>query len=145
MRNRGWALVLVAVLLAMAATPVLADRASNGPGEMQIKPVEQYRWRTSNTIFSLVGAVTAVGEDSITVLVHAGNRNVKDYVGLELTLLVDEDTKYMQWTEEGSVPASLAEVMVDDYVNVHGKVLEGVYTAKRITIDVPVYCLTSAE
>ena len=66
MRNKGWALVLVAVLLAMAATPVLADRASNGPGEMQIKPVEQFRWRTSNTIFSLVGAVTAVGEDSIT-------------------------------------------------------------------------------
>ena len=145
MRNKGWALVLAVLVLAMAATPVLADKTSNGPGEWQIKPAEQYRWRMSSTIFSLVGTVTAVGEDSITVLVQAGNRNVKDYVGLELTLLIDDHTKVMQWTDEGSVPVTLADVQVDDAVNVHGKVVEGVYTAMRITVDVPLYCLAPSQ
>jgi hypothetical protein len=92
-----------------------------------------------------VGTVTQVGTDSISVQVAAGNRNVKEYVGEELILLLGEATKYMQWAEEGSVPIELADVAAGDTVNVHGILDEGTFTATRITVEVPLYCPAPAS
>jgi hypothetical protein len=140
--NRKWMVVavvvvalLVAAVPAMAAGPGSGNRfgAANGLGGGQ-------QLRQGRDAFALVGTITALGTDTITVQVQAGNRYVKDYIGQELAVQVTANTKYMRWTQNGSVPIGFADLEVGDSTNIHGLVSDDIFTATRVTVDVPMLC-----
>ncbi len=137
--KKSWTLLILVVLATLiAATPALAA----GPGN-QNQQENQHRYGVgvpqlhNGQIFALTGAITALGTDSITVLVRNGNRLIKPYIGQELVVQVTESTRYRQWTPEGCVPITFEDLEVGDTTSIEGTGSEGIFTAARVTVDVP--------
>ena len=132
MRKKLVILAMVALITLVAVTPVLARRGgpggSGGGGQPQL--------------FALVGTITAIGSDTITVQVVDGNRFVWPYIGqgLTLTVQVTDSTRFFEWTPDGRVPITLADVAESDTTSIHGTVANDVFTANWVTVDVP--CVT---
>jgi hypothetical protein len=110
--------------------------------------------------FYLQGTIFAVdtGAGTVTVTLTHGNAKVKDYIGSELTLLTNESTDLFQITQgdeiSGSigtdesaesdtnddgtpsnrVPISIDELEVGQKVAIHGNLVDGVFTARLITV-----------
>jgi hypothetical protein len=137
MKKKWMLLILVVLAMTIAATPALAA----GPGS-QNRQGNQHRYElgpqpNDRYAFALTGTITAIGADSITVLVHNGNRLVKPYIGQELVVQVTDNTRYRQWTPEGCIPIAFEDVEVGDTTSIQGTVSEGVFIAARVTVDVP--------
>jgi hypothetical protein len=139
--NKRWMFATLALLMVLvAASPAMAAGAAN-----QSRHEDQNGNRTGaelgrlpgKPVFALTGTVTALGADSISVLVYKGNRFVKSYLGQELVVLVAENTRYWQWTPDGYIPIGLDDVQVGDTTSMQGLVSDGTLTARRVTIDVP--------
>ncbi|MCX8068611.1 MAG: DUF5666 domain-containing protein [Anaerolineae bacterium] len=125
---RRWILLLlVAVIVAMTATPALAT----GKTPPKRQP------------FNLVGRITAVdtGAGTVTVEVLRGNRVVKPFIGKTVTVQTDAATRFLKKMEMGIVPISLADLQVGDAVSVQGRRAGEVWTAYRITVGASLYHL----
>lgn len=92
--------------------------------------------------FSLVGEITNLddGTQTVTVKVLQGNRWVKAYIGSELTIATSTSTRFL--TNDGitTTPITFSDLAIDDQVSVLGKLVNGVWTATRITVDLKVPC-----
>jgi hypothetical protein len=132
--------LVVVVLLLVAASPALACSPSHQnqhENQNRNQTGEQPDLLPGKPIFALTGTITAVGADSITVLVYNGNRLVRPYFGQELAVLVTESTRYWQWTPDGYVPIGFGDVQIGDTTSIRGLVSDETFTALRVTIDVP--------
>ena len=121
MKKKLVVLTMVLAITLLAVTPALAGRGGNGGGGQQF--------------FTLVGNVTVIGSDTITV--EALNDR---FAGQTITVQVTDNTIFMQWTPVGSVPYSFDKMAVGDSVNIKGTMTGGEYIASRVTVDVPLYC-----
>lgn len=146
-------LILAAVLALLAAGPVMAaggGRNSNGGhhnGHQNGHQMERAREQGSEGLrrrqyFTLVGLISGLADDSVTVQVHSGNRFVKPYVGEVLAVQIDEATEYRRWTPAGCVLIEPAEVEVGDAASIHGTVTGEGFLAERVTVDVHADCCT---
>ncbi len=130
MKKALWLAVAVMALLAVITVPAMASGDNH-----------QKRW--SGTRFGLVGQVTAVDADTgtITVLVHTGSWQVKDYIGQELPVSTDGDTSFLRYGHPKCEFITFADIQVGACISASGVVLadEGadVFLASRITVDVP--------
>ena len=138
MKKRWMLLILVVLTALIAAAPALAA----GPGN-QNRQENQHRYGVgvpqlhNGQNFTLTGTITVLGADSITVLIRNGNHLIKPYIGQELVVQVTESTRYRQWTPEGCVPITFEDLEVGDTTSIQGTVSEEVFTAARVTVDVP--------
>lgn len=114
---KRWLLfMLLFGLLFAAVTPVYA--AGNNP--------------RSN--FTLAGKITAIGDNTVTIQVLAGNKTVKPFVGKELTVTVTDATRFLFNDGTVTTPITFADLKIGDPVSVRGKAANGVWTASRITV-----------
>ncbi len=113
-------LTMVLTLTLVAVTPAMAgvnQRRGGGHGKQQD--------------FALVGTVTAIGNDTITV------QAVNDrFAGQSITVKVTGDTRFVRWTPDGGVPATFDDLNMDDSVNVKGTIADGTFFASRVMMDV---------
>ena len=125
MRKKLVVLAMVALLALVAVTPALAagNRGPGGKGGPQF--------------FSVLGDISDVGSDTITVVVEDGSRLVWPYIGEELTVYVTTSTAFYRWTDEGRVPIDFDDVEEGDTTNIHGTVTNGKFTADRVTVSPP--------
>lgn len=128
MKRRVWLGIAVLVLLAAAVMPVMAEGDKN-----------RVRWQ--GNVFSLVGEVTAVDTEyrTITVEVHTGNRQIKAYIGEELTINTRTDTMFLRLGEIKCEVITLEDVAEGDYVSVSGHMVDTLFVAKRVTVGVPLH------
>jgi len=89
--------------------------------------------------FNLVGQVTAVDtiSSTLTMKVLGGNDAVKDKIGTEITLQTDASTVFHRFGHPSRTPVTLGDIQVDDYLMVNGRIVDGVYVAKLVIINVP--------
>jgi len=121
-----YAALLALVLLAVAVVPVLAaPETAKGP----------------RGTFSLVGNITTIGTDSITVSVVSGNTLVKPYVGQELTVTVTASTRYLLKDDDIVSIITFADLQVGQAVSINGTFANSVWTAKRVTAGASLSCL----
>jgi hypothetical protein len=115
-------LALVLLLTTVSAVPVLAEAQNTVAAAPQ-------------GAFSLVGKITAKGNQSITVKVWWGNTLVQQYKGQELEIQVDENTLY--FFKQGTIvePISFSELAVGQRVRVTGDTAEDVWTASKVTVQ----------
>ena len=125
MRKKLVILAIVALITLVAVTPALARHGGPGGNGGGGRPQR----------FSLVGIITAIGSDTITVQT-LNNR----FAGQVLTVQVTDSTSFMRWTPTGSVPTTFDAVAVDDSTNIKGTVIDEVFVASRVMVDVPLYC-----
>ena len=140
MKTRLTLVILVVLAMLIAASPALAAGPANqnrhqnqernrAEGQPEPLPGRQF--------FTLTGIIAALGSDSITVLVHNGNRFVKPYVGQELAVRVTGDTRYREYTPGGCVPIGFGDLQVGDTTSIQGTVSDEVFAAQWVTVDVP--------
>jgi hypothetical protein len=136
MKRKLAVLLLVALVALIAATPALAAGRSRGNerqygegGSPERRQIQQY--------FSLVGVITALDGDTITVEVYHGNRIIRPYIGEELTIKLTSSTRYRQWQPGGCIPISFDGVAVGDTASIQGTVSDDIFTAQRVPVDVP--------
>lgn len=138
MGKRGFLLVIVIVTGLASATPVLAAGPRRG-GERNIQ-------RNDPPYFTLVGTVNGTPTyPDIVVTVHQGNRFVKEWVGLDVAVQVIADTEYRRWTPAGCIPAEWADVEDQVTISIHGLVIDDLFVAERVTVDVPLLCCSVAK
>lgn len=110
--------LLVVVMLLISTFPVFAASA-NTSGK--------------RTLFMLTGRITSIQGSTVTVDVLAGKPIVHPYVGQTLDIQTTDGTRFLLKTEAGTVAISLADLAVDQNVSVQGEVVDGLWTATRIT------------
>ena len=156
--KKRWALLIFIVLATLvAAAPALAaghggqqqgnqyQQANQGQQANQYQQANQNQQGnqigepqpSGRQMFSLTGTITALGTDSITVLVRNGNHLVKPYIGQELVVQVTGATRYRQWTANGCIPITIEDLEAGDATSIQGTVSEEVFIAARVTVDVP--------
>lgn len=64
----------------------------------------------------------------------AGKPSVHPYIGQVLDIQITDSTHFLLKTETDTVTISLADLTVEQNVSVQGEVVNGVWTAARITI-----------
>jgi hypothetical protein len=127
-------LATIVLVLLVAATPSLAAGGGphGGPGG------GGQGGQGGRSLFALVGSIAEIGEDTITVQVVEGNWFVWPYVGETLAVQVTVDTLFYQWTLEGRVPITAADITEGDLASIHGTVTaDGAFIASWMTVDIP--------
>jgi hypothetical protein len=122
-----WAMVALVALVTV--TPALA--AGNG---------HEGNGGSHQQFFSVLGTITAIGADTITVEVVDGSRLVWSCVDEddELTVNVTGSTLYYERTADGLDPIEFGDVEVGNTTNIHGTVAEDgdftAFTADWVTV-----------
>jgi len=127
--------VLLAVFaLAFAAvTPAFA--AGKGPGGGQGSQ------KGPRGTFALVGTISAIGSNTVTVQVIRGNNLVKPYIGTPVTVTVSSATRYLYRDGATTTTISFADLKVGQPVSVNGTLANSVWIATRITVGASLSCL----
>jgi|APMed6443717190_1056831.scaffolds.fasta_scaffold187829_1 hypothetical protein len=110
-------LLIVALALLITITPALA--ASTGK------------------IFTVLGTIAAVTDAGITVAVVDANKLARPYIGDELDVNVTPSTICYEYVVDGSnVLIDCSAIAENDTVNVRGRVVNDIFYAQVITINV---------
>jgi hypothetical protein len=136
MKRKLVIVVLVVSVALLATTPALAAGPRGGKGQQHKRGGNQGAQPVRQS-FSLVGIMTAVDSSSITVQVYSGNRLAQPYVGQALTVQLTGSTRYRQWQPGGCIPISFDGVAVGATASIQGTVSDDIFTAQRVTVDVP--------
>jgi hypothetical protein len=131
MKKALWIIATVVAVLALATVPTLAGGDKH-----------RHRWRGAR--FALVGEVTAVDAETltITVQVEKGSKPVRPHVGEALTVATGERTRFLRHGERPPEVIGFQDVEVGARVGINGVVKpddEGnrVFLAWRVVVDVP--------
>ena len=123
MRRKAVIWAMVALVALATVTPALAS--ANGVND-----------GSQPQFFSVLGTITAIGGDTITIQVSEGSRLVWPHIGQTLTTQVTPATLYYEWTPYGLVPITLGDVELGDRTNIHGRVAEdATFTAERVIVS----------
>ncbi|MCI0518886.1 MAG: hypothetical protein L0Z70_01345 [Chloroflexi bacterium] len=122
---KKFSLILITLILLLATTaPALA--ASTPPGR---------------TFFSAVGPIVNIESGMITVNVVTGSTLVKPYIGMDLPIHLNNQTRILVKTDDGTVVGTFSDLEVGQIVSVRGSYTNDEFTAKLITIDSCPSCL----
>jgi hypothetical protein len=94
--------------------------------------------------YALSGTIIALDPTAttITVEVYSGNRLMKDYLDTAVTLETMSITRFLLRNDDGSAtPISFEELEVGQTVSSHGTLVDGVFTATRVTMGAVLDCL----
>jgi hypothetical protein len=119
------------------------------------------------TPFYLQGTISAIdtGTGRLTVTLMHGNAQVKEYLGTDLTLQTSDGTLIFQITQgeetdegteqtatpttnsnpssDGSdsnrIPITFDQLVIGQKVTIHGNLVDGVYTARLITVYIQMH------
>ena len=132
MKKTLWLGLLVVAVLAMTIAPALAGGDKN-----------RQHWRSGDR-FALVGEVTAVDADELTITVRVwmGSGLVKEYLDEELTITTTAETRFRRFDDPPCEFITFEDVEVGDFVSVAGVVADDLFLAQRVTVDVPLEDLT---
>ena len=155
---------LVVIMLAVSVVPALAaggpptergtgsgicDGSHAGYGGQNAYGSQGgYGNQASNSLrtpFALSGTITAVDSatQTVSVSVACGNRLAYPYVDQEVTLVTNPSTRYLLRNPDGSVtPITFADLAAGEQISNHGVLVDGVWTASRITSGALLNCLS---
>ncbi len=110
---------------------------SAGPGPMTISgsgAITPSRMGSTGEMFSLTGTIAEIGTGSLTVNVLHGSKLAQPLIGSAASIVVTDQTTYLYNDGTLATPITFADLQVDDPVSVKGSVVDGVWTATRITV-----------
>ena len=134
-------ITLVLVLLAVTVVPALAaggPPAGKGPG------AGKSAGRIGVSTFALAGTIASIDPTAhtVTVAVVSGNKQAKQYIGQNLTLLTTVSTRFLLRNPDSvATPITFADLSVGQKVSVNGQLTDNVWVATRITVGARLICL----
>lgn len=123
-------ILVLFILLVILTTSTVPALAASGPNRVGVRHGPQ----PDN--FSIVGTLTAIDNQArtLTVLVMAGNRLVRPYLGQELVVSTQESTRFLLRSEDGCMPITFEDLEVDQNVSIWGQKLPEAWQAQRVTV-----------
>jgi len=115
---KRWILFVLVLGLFLASTSPAMAAGPGGP----------------RTNFVLVGEITAIADQTVTIQVLRGNKLVRPYFGQELTVAVTASTRFLLKEGTEIKPITFADLKVGDKISVKGRLAKQIWTAKRITV-----------
>lgn len=95
----------------------------------------------SQSIFIMVGTISAIGTDSVTIDVYRGNKLVQPYLGTQITVTVTSLTRYLLRNGITTSVISLTDLSIGQPVSVYGTLANNIWTTYRITVGAALHCL----
>jgi hypothetical protein len=95
----------------------------------------------SRKTFALVGTIAAIGTDSVTINVLAGNKLAQPAIGTEIAVTVSLQTWYVLRDGTTYTLIDFADLEVGQSVSVNGTLDNSTWLASRITVGAPLTCL----
>ncbi len=143
---------LVVIMLALSAVPAFAkgnQPATHGTGigictgtGTSIDSGTQNGFGVRSP-YALSGPISAIDTEARTVIVAitCGNRLAQPFIGQEVTLQTTDNTRFLLRNSDGSVsPITFDDLAVGQNVSSHGIVVDGVWTAIRVTSGALLNC-----
>jgi hypothetical protein len=96
------------------------------------------------TPYALSGTISALDAEArtVTVAVVCGNRLAVPFISEEVTLQAGEATRFLLRIEDGSATSiTFADLEIGQNVSSHGSLVDGTWTATRVTVDALLQCL----
>jgi hypothetical protein len=121
-------LITIMLIALVVVSPVFAAGNGRGRGGKSGGSDQQF--------FSVLGTITDIGSDTITIDVLEGSKVIWAYIGGELTVNLTGSTTYYEWTPDGRIAIAFEDVAVGDITNIQGTLVADVFTATRVTVDV---------
>jgi hypothetical protein len=103
--------------------------------------VTRFARQGSQSTFILVGTITAIGTDTVTIDVYRGNKLVQPYTGTQVTVTVTSLTKYLLRNGTTATVISITDLGVGQPVSVYGTLANNIWTTSRITVGAALLCL----
>jgi hypothetical protein len=95
--------------------------------------------------FALVGKITAIDDITgvVTVNVVRGNKLAQPYIDLDVALTTTASTIYLYKASATAIPTPItfADLKVGNWVSASGSLVNGIWTATRITVGAKLSCL----
>ncbi len=136
---------LLVIMLALSAVPAFAKgpvytnqgTPAGNCGGMQIGFGVRTPYALSGTISALDGET-----HTVSVTVACGNRLTQPYIGQDVTLQTSAATRFLLRNADGTVtPITFDDLAVGQNVSSHGTLVDGVWTAVRVTSGAHLNCL----
>jgi hypothetical protein len=145
-------IALLFVLVLTFAMVIPASAAGNGPsggngnrngsGDSTGLGTGQGQQEARGT-FAITGTITAIGTNSVTINVLRGNNLVQPYIGTQVTVTVNPQTRYVyrsSTTSTGTI-ITFANLKLGQPVSMNGTVANDIWTVSRITVGAKLSCL----
>ena len=147
---KKWIVMFVVVILTFAIV-IPAFAKSNGPfgggsggGNnfgIGTGSVNGFAQRGSRGIVTMVGTIAAIGTNAVTIDVYSGNKLVHPYLGTQVIVTVNPQTRYLLQDGVTTTIISFAALMVGQPVSVNGTLTNTIWAASRITVGASLSCL----
>ncbi len=108
--------------------------AGTGTGSGQGQP-------GTRSVLAFAGTISAIGTNTITVEVVAGNNLAQSAKGTQVSVTVTANTRYLLRDGTTVTIISFADLEVDQAVSINGYLLNNVWTASRVTQGASLSCL----
>jgi len=95
----------------------------------------------SATIFVMVGKISALGTNMVTIEVISGNKLVQPSLGTQVTVTVTSQTRYLYKDGTTTTTIGFTDLKEGQQVSANGTVANNVWTASRITVGASLSCL----
>jgi hypothetical protein len=132
--------ILFAVLVMVFAFTIPAAANGFGPGGGMGSGTTQGQPGGRGT-FVIVGTITDLGTNSVTIDVLRGNRLGQTYIGTQVTLTVTPQALFFSRNGTTITQINFAGLMVGQQVSVNGIIANTVWTVYRITTGALLSCL----
>ncbi len=134
-------LFVLTIVLALVALTVVPALAAGSPPEAK-GCVNGFCLQKAP--FALVGTIANLDPDTrtVTVTVVCGNLLVKPFIGENLTLQTTDATRFLQRVPGSTaIPITFEDLAVGQKVSSYGVLVNGIWTAGRITVGAKLNCL----
>ena len=95
----------------------------------------------SRGTYVMVGKIAALGTNTITVNVLRGNKLVPPYLGSQVIVSVNSQTRFLYRDGTTTTAITFADLQVGQPVSISGTLANNTWTASRVTVGASLSCL----
>jgi hypothetical protein len=92
--------------------------------------------------FTMVGTITTIGTNTVTINVISGNKLAEPNKGSAVTVAVTAQTRYLFTNGLTTTTISFSDLNVGQPVSVSGTLVNNIWTASRITVGASLSCMS---
>jgi hypothetical protein len=91
--------------------------------------------------FTVNGEISAIGTDTVTIIMTCGNKTAQVYIGSQVTVTVTPQTRYNMEVGTTDTQILFSDLLAGQLVSLNGTVVDNIWTVRRITVVSALDCI----